>query len=234
MSNLAIYTTNCPACRAKQRVNPQAFKLAAGKVNCERCGCMFDAKKHRQQVSPSLKSTPKKETLSKAAKKNTSSGPTFRVFLKNLFWFILCCISLMAAAYQLIVYKQQDWVNIAFLNPVYQKLASIDQIELKASDHFRQLSLVIEPAQEYSNVTIVAFSFQNISTQEQALPKVQLTFSDLKGNRVSQRVFESLDYLPQNSSLINSVAPAGIISAKIEILQPALRGVNYQLQLLTP
>ena len=242
MSNLAIYTTNCPSCHAKQKVNPQAFKLAAGKVNCGRCGCMFDAKKHRQQPTPLPNTSLKPTAKPKAAAPQTPRSPDKDSFLKNAvmpalskaFWFSLCCISLTAAAYQLLIYKQHAWVNLPYLQPIYQKLASVDQVALVASDHFRQLSLVIEPAKKYSNVTLVAFNFQNISPQVQALPKVQLTFSDLKGNKVSQRVFEPAQYLNANSNLIHNVEPAAIVSAKIEILQPALRGVNYQLQLLTP
>ncbi len=244
MSNLAVYTTSCPSCLTKQKVNSQAFKLAAGKVNCARCGCMFDAQKHRQPPLPVQKNLSKPTAQRKAShtaphatsplKKDSFFKNSFLPFLSKAFWFSLCCISLSAATYQLIIYKQQEWVNLPYLNPIYQKLASINQVALLASDHFRQLSLVIEPAKEFSNATLIAFSFQNISPQEQVLPKVQLIFSDLKGNKVSQRVFEASEYLSADSRLIHNVEPAAIVSAKIEILQPALRGVNYQLQLLTP
>ncbi len=244
MSNLAIYITSCPSCNVKQKINPKAFKLAAGKVNCEKCGCMFDADKHRQRTAPQLspKTAAAKSNKPSAfdlglagndkQRKNIAANKRFS--FSKVLWSLLCLISLCSAALQLLVYNQQQWINIPFLNPVYQQLITFGDVKPKSSDYFRQLSIVIEPAEKYTNVTRVSFSFENISIQAQPLPKAQLTFSDLKGKQVSQRIFDSRDYLVSQNSDMMTVASGKAVAAEIEILQPAMRGLNYQLQLLTP
>lgn len=240
MPSHSIYITRCPSCLSKQQVNTAAFTLAAGKVSCVKCRCIFDAQKHRQAVKPphhptALPATIDKELFKRLAPSTEQTEPpankTFS-HLKDVVLIILCTLLLLMAVLQVIASNQQRWANVSWLQPVYHNIAQWWPHSPKSPAHFRQISLSILPAELYSNVMHVSFQFENISDSEQALPKVKLTFSNLQGNPVSQSIFDPQHYLNDQSLLDERVAPQVIVSAKLEILKPSKQGLNYQLQLI--
>ncbi|MEH6445815.1 MAG: zinc-ribbon and DUF3426 domain-containing protein [Oceanospirillaceae bacterium] len=242
----ALYSTHCPSCHSGQLVNPRKFTLAAGKVRCSKCGCMFDAHKHRQ-TAPLIPSTANNRlTLSMKQRKNlqlptqtavreATSNNTFLNKLVDSVGVLLILLAILLSIWQLAYFNRDNWIKLTWLQPLYTHVinplkpsSTINQ----AAENFTQLSLVIQPAVAIKNALSINFSFQNTSKKTQNLPSVVLIFSDLNGKLVAQRVFNPVQYLNTDDKQLSQLASQEIVNGQLSILQTAQRGLNYQVLLI--
>jgi hypothetical protein len=233
------YKTKCPSCQRYQIARPNAFKLAAGKLLCTQCGCLFDAKKHKVQEillkrtidKSSTDSSPIDKSLSQKESKKPS---TTRLSLKKLTAMLLVILFLIVAMFQLSYFNRDEWASIVWLKPIYERLDFLSDLEVSEANHYRQISLSITPDLVYKNALAIRFSFTNPTELSHPLPQVQLIFTDLQGRLVSQRVFSAGEYLIHLQEITQRITPAQIIDGQLSILQSAKRGLNYQIKLLNP
>ncbi|MFT5706427.1 MAG: putative Zn finger-like uncharacterized protein [Oceanospirillaceae bacterium] len=237
----APYSTHCPSCHSGQLVNPSKFTLAAGKVRCSKCGCMFDAHKHRKTTRLAPSADNNRLTLSMKQRKDLqqSTQPTARevtsngTFLNKLIGGV-CVLLLLLSILQLAYFNRDNWINIAWLQPLYTQVINPlrpSSTTNEAAENFTQLSLVIQPAVAIKNALSINFSFQNTSKKTQKLPSVVLIFSDLRGKLVTQRVFNPLQYLNTGDKHVTQLPSQGVVNGELSILQTAQRGLNYQVLL---
>ncbi|OUS39275.1 hypothetical protein A9R01_01980 ['Osedax' symbiont bacterium Rs2_46_30_T18] len=243
MASSAQYITKCPSCFKYWRVTPGQFTLAAGKIRCKQCGCMFDAKRNQLQdeeqetknsteSSPKLKFSPS-QRIAAATHYHGSERP-HRPSKTSRSMLVLCISLLITASLQLLYFNSNSWSKIPWLQPIYLKAAQLLHPDRPIIESLEQLSLSIEPDSQYKNLLAINFSFTNKATFEQHLPDVKLIFSDLQGRLVAQREFSAQQYLSHQSPVPSKIEPAQIITGQLSILQTASRGLNYKLQLISP
>ncbi|EPJ48412.1 MAG: hypothetical protein OFPII_06190 [Osedax symbiont Rs1] len=118
----AAYTTACPACQQLQLVNPKNFTLAAGKLWCVRCRCMFDAKKHRLTKSSTLENTDSINANKVAATKSTTLKPVAKKRRLNYLYTVLIVFSILLTVLQLAYFNRDQWSQINWMKPAYNQV----------------------------------------------------------------------------------------------------------------
>ena len=242
MAASAQYLTQCPSCYKYWRVNPGQFTLAAGKIRCKQCGCMFDAKKNQlheaqetknsTELAPKLKLNPGQRIAAANRYHGTELSP---MRSKSRLGMIAICVSLITVAgLQLLFFNSNSWSKIAWLQPAYLQVALWLHPDRPIIESLPQLSLSIKPDSQYKNLLAINFSFTNNARFEQHLPDVKLIFSDLQGRLVAQREFSAQQYLSHQSPQPSNIQPAQVINGQLSILQTAKRGLNYKLELISP
>ncbi len=116
------YTTVCPACQQLQLVNPKKFTLAAGKLWCVRCRCMFDAKKHRLSKNPTLGNTNSINSDNSAAVKTAALKPGAKKRRLNYLYAVLIMFSLLLTVLQLAFFNRDQWSQINWMKPAYSQV----------------------------------------------------------------------------------------------------------------
>ena len=242
MASSAQYITKCPSCHKYWRVNPGQFTLAAGKIRCKQCGCMFDAKRNQLQEQAKVQESPEPAVKLKlssdqriAAANRYHGTETIKLGTKsNTGMRIICTALIIVAGLQLLYFNSHSWSKVPWLQPAYLKVAQLLHPDRPIIESLGQLSLSIEPDDQFKNLLAINFSFTNNASFPQQLPDVKLTFSDLQGRLVARREFNAQQYLSHQQSPPGDIQPAQIINGQLSILQTARRGLNYKLELISP
>ncbi len=80
----------------------------------------------------------------------------------------------------------------------------------------------------------VDFIFRNSAAFEQALPLVELNFTDLNRRLIANRLFRPEEYLDQELTQFSSMPPNSSVQVRLEITDPGPSAINYSLALRAP
>lgn len=148
--------------------------------------------------------------------------------------------SLAIALALLILLAQVVWFNPALVHQ-HTMLAPLQrfisqQLNLppparRATGEIINERLVIQPHEEYADALRVSLRLINQADFAQAFPALHLSFSDLAGKPVAQRLFQPEDYLDTSLFAEQLMPVQQPVQIQLDILNPGARAVNYQLEL---
>ncbi len=156
---------------------------------------------------------------------------------KNAFlWFCILCIA------SLVLLTQYAWFNRAELywneqyQPIYNILCSHTDCQINHRSDLEQITnqqLIVKPHKRFEDAITAHIILLNSASFEQPYPALSLSFSDLKGRPIANRIFQPGTYL----NTINKVELMPInqpVQLSLEFMSPGSRAVSYTLELLAP
>ncbi|BBB27330.1 DUF3426 domain-containing protein [Amphritea japonica] len=143
----------------------------------------------------------------------------------------------------LLLASQFMWFNRQQLS-VYPELASIYTLACKhlpchlktplALELIKTQQLVVHPQKDYQGALSVTLLLENKAAFNQPFPAIQLSFSDRRGQLISQRIIQPTEYL-KNSKTVPIDMPARTpVKVSFDILDPGRRALSYEAILTIP
>lgn len=150
-------------------------------------------------------------------------------------WSLLSLLTLLAFMAQFLWFERISLRQQPMLAPLYSQLCQKVPCNMPLQREISSIStqqLIVQQHPEYQGALNVSVLLENFAGFEQPYPAIELSFSDRKGELISQRRFQPEDYL--NSSLIDPLKmPVNqSVQVRLEILDPGRRAVSYQAELL--
>ncbi|MBS98417.1 MAG: hypothetical protein CMI01_07035 [Oceanospirillaceae bacterium] len=148
-------------------------------------------------------------------------------------WMLACLLALMALGGQYLWFERATLALRPELQPIYvlacERLPC--QLNHTAVDAIETQQMVVRPHPAYADALTVDIRLLNDAAFSQPFPALELTFTDVKGQRVAQRLFRPFQYLTAES-YPDRLMPAGTpIELQLEITDPGAQAVSYTLDL---
>lgn len=155
-----------------------------------------------------------------AGQKSRSAWWTFSAFL------LLSTLGLQA------IYLQWDELgqNDA-LRPWLERLCSTLPCTLESRVDLRAIrteNLLVHSHPEIANALRVTLILRNDSPFEQALPLLNLRFTDADSAAVAERQFLPSDYLPSELQHLDRLPAGTPVQVSLDIIDPGIRAINYE------
>lgn len=156
---------------------------------------------------------------------------------KRLFWGSL---NLLVAA---LLVLQIGWFNIDTFSrqepyrSYYQALCPTLGCEVPPSHDMnliKSYNLVVRSHPDAQNALAIDSILLNTATFSQPFPKLTLAFTDIDNNPVAHRIFEPSEYLAGELAGVTEMPSQRPIHIALEILDPGVEAVNYQLAIVNP
>ncbi|WP_432474833.1 DUF3426 domain-containing protein [Amphritea sp. HPY] len=150
-------------------------------------------------------------------------------------WSLLSLLTLLALMAQFLWFERISLRQQPMLTPFYSQLCQRAPCNMPLQREISSIStqqLIVQQHPEYQGALNISVLLENAAGFEQPYPAIKLSFSDRKGELISQRKFQPDDYL--SSSVIDPLKmPVNqSVQVRLEILDPGRRAVSYQAELL--
>ena len=150
-------------------------------------------------------------------------------------WFTALTLALVVLLGQYLWFNRSELYSHPNLAVIYSHSCLYINCDLpQRSDvsRIKNQHLRIHKHPQIENAVIIDLALLNFADFHQPYPALALTFSDLKGRPVAQRVLQPADYLNSSLASENSMPINQLVQVTIEMMSPGPRGVNYSLELL--
>ncbi len=152
-------------------------------------------------------------------------------------WTICTLLALLLLASQLMWFNRQQLSTYPELTSIYTTACKHLPCHLEAAlvlEMIETQQLVVHPQKDYQGVLSVTLLLENKATFSQPFPAIQLSFSDRRGQLISQRAFQPTEYL-KNTQIAPVNMPAKTpIEVSFDILDPGRRALSYEVILIIP
>lgn len=150
-------------------------------------------------------------------------------------WSLLSLLTLLLLMAQFLWFERVSLRPQPVLAPFYTQLCQKVPCNMPLLTDISSIStqqLIVQQHPKYQGALNVIVLLENLADFEQPYPIIELSFSDRKGQLISQRRFQPKDYL--NGSVTDPLKMPVNHSVQIhlEILDPGRRAVSYQAELL--
>jgi len=99
------------------------------------------------------------------------------------------------------------------------------RVDLRA---IRTENLLVHSHPEIANALRVTLILRNDSPFDQALPLLNLRFTDAGNSAVAERQFSPADYLPGDLQHLDSLPAGTPVQVSLDIIDPGIRAINYE------
>lgn len=212
--------TQCPECQTIQPLTLAQLREGRGMLRCSHCSAMFDA---LARLSETKEINPSDQLSSRNLPWDKANLPG------NNFWRTGLVISLLVLIGQIVYFEGYAFTQNPAVRPGLIKLCQQIKCELpvyKNLDEFSILHGSFTPLPDQNYVFRVVMS--NQAAFPQPYPNIKLTLFDYSGNVFAQRIFQPLDYLPEDAvkSLMTADATTEI-SLKIAAPKTKVGGSSF-------
>lgn len=201
---------------------------------------VISASKNQHDVQLDIKTAPEASsaapTLTIQREAVVLASPQQNKEQNALLWFCILCFASFA------LFTQYAWFNRAELywneqyNPIYNILCEHVDCQINQRNDLEQITnqqLVVKPHKLLEDAITAHIILLNSANFEQPYPALRLSFSDLKGRPIANRVFQPDTYLNTTKSV--ELMPINQpVQLSLEIMSPGSRAVSYTLELLAP
>ena len=152
-------------------------------------------------------------------------------------WTICTLLAFLLLASQFMWFNRQQLSTYPELTSIYTTACKHLPCHLKTAlvlEMIETQQLVVHPQKNYQGVLSVTLLLENKATFSQPFPAIQLSFSDRRGQLISQRAFQPTEYL-KNTQIAPVNMPAKTpIKVSFDILDPGRRALSYEAILKIP
>lgn len=252
--------TQCPFCQTTFQVDALLLAETEGEIRCNSCQELFNAWQYSASVETPRAKTISEQTRERLSKqKNLPRASSYHYdnrplsatlpdlqmeppakslasstasLILNLVGIILAASALLG---QYLWFERAQLAWEAPLQPFYQKLCTLADCQVTITsrpDLLSTDSLEVTPNPKYQNLLNLSLSISNTAEFAQALPDIELRFTDLKARTIALRRFSAAEYQAPNAA---KVVPANSATTfNWTVLKPGIRAVSYQIKLLPP
>lgn len=150
-------------------------------------------------------------------------------------WSLLSLLTLLLLMAQYAWFERASLRQQPMLTPFYSQLCQKAPCNMPIQSAISLIytnQLIVQQHPEYQGALNVSILLENLAEFEQPYPAIQLSFSDRKGQLISQRSFQPNEYLidPAIAPLIMPINRS--VQIRMDILDPGRRAISYQAELL--
>jgi len=150
-------------------------------------------------------------------------------------WSLLSLLTLSLLMAQYAWFERASLRQQPMLSPLYNQLCQNVPCNIPVQSTISLIytnQLIVQQHPEYQGALYVIVLLENLAEFEQPYPAIQLSFSDRKGQLISQRSFQPNEYLidPTIAPLVMPVNRS--VKIRMDILNPGRRAVSYQAELM--
>lgn len=238
-------TTTCPQCKTQFYVSEGQLKVAKGRVRCGTCLNVFSVSPEKESHSPlpataidippgsgnKLTSGLAAEPLQLKSENSQASPP----LLQRVFFAISVSLLIALLFSQTMLFMKDEWLQDDGLrqlyNPIYTVLG-LPLPERQSIDLIETGQLIVQPHETYQDAIRISILMENTADFRQPFPALLLSFEDIKGRMVSQRVLSPSDYI-DTEVFPNSIMPSQQpVQIQLDFMDPGRRASGYQIRLL--
>lgn len=153
---------------------------------------------------------------------------------RTAYLITLLCL-LAALVLQTLWFNREHWVQKDTLRPLYPYLYQITNQPMPPRQNFSQIKnhkLVLQPHKKYYNGIRASLLLENQADFTQPFPRLHLTFHDLTGILVAQRILTPADYIDAQRFPSFQMPSQQPVELHIDFINPGPAATSYQLTLL--
>jgi predicted Zn finger-like uncharacterized protein len=250
--------TRCPACHTVHPINAELLARASGKFRCGKCHkvnnaleALFDQWPDASQQGAPAGELPELGIAislhaageiaanpdaavpdGDAAGSTTGSRPPRSAWLRIL-WIAAALVLTVVVSFKLAMFFQLPLLQ----NPVLQRVLislGIQQAAVPApgsnTENIELLARTMKPHPSRPGVLLLTASIVNHAEGRQLYPEVDVTLVDIRGQRLSRKLFKPADYLSSSAELRSGMAPGAHLTFTLEIEDPGNAATGFEIQ----
>ena len=149
----------------------------------------------------------------------------------NALWAVGSLTFMLMFLIQTVYFKHNDLAHISTIRPWIETFCGYLSCSLNLPSDVKQLELVSQDIRSHPKVKsalLVTTTIINNARFAQAYPGLQITFTDLNGQRVAMRRFAPNEYLPPDVVQADGMPPNTPIQVELELMDPGSNAVNFE------
>lgn len=152
-------------------------------------------------------------------------------------WWSFFAVVLLSTLGSQAIYSQWDELGQNdTLRPWLERLCNVFPCSLAQRVDLQSIrtdNLLVHSHPEFANALRVTLILRNDSAFEQALPLLNLRFTDADSIAVAQRQFSPSHYLPSELQNLQGLPPHTPVQIALDIIDPGIRAINYEVSFTT-
>ncbi len=146
-------------------------------------------------------------------------------------WSVGSILLMVVFLVQTVYFKHNDLAKAPQLRPWVETFCGLMSCEMSLPSDVSQLELVSQDIRSHPKVKsalLVTTTIINNAHFVQSYPGLQITFSDLNGQRVAMRRFAPNEYLSKDIEQESGMPPNTPIQVELEMMDPGSNAVNFE------
>jgi hypothetical protein len=146
-------------------------------------------------------------------------------------WSVGSILLMMVFLVQTVYFKHNDLAKVQQLRPWVETFCGFMSCEMSLPSDVGQLELVSQDIRSHpkeKSALLVTTTIINNAHFVQSYPGLQITFSDLNGQRVAMRRFAPNEYLSKDIEQDTGMPPNTPIQVELEMMDPGSNAVNFE------
>jgi Protein of unknown function (DUF3426) len=237
----------CPRCRTLNEFDRSSLISDTNHTQCRSCSTIIDIPYVMSTISPMIiphtTAIPPSDNLPPQTSRQYtySEIPELRensqlhAYTSSSFgWWITAILGLLIIfILQSTYFMRDDLARHDILRPVLEKFCGLAACKIPLRKDISKIIIVnreIHNATNTKNILQVNITLKNIASYIQPFPKMQLSFSDINGNRIAYRRFTPEEYLLKKTDVSEGMAPQIPVIANLKILDPGEHAIAFQFE----
>jgi len=237
----------CPNCRTINEIEYTA-DVSNGKINCDHCEAIIripplldiisSTTMHQTTTIPAPSNEPSDDTLladTEIMKLNDDYQLPSGSRYPSAWWIFAILALLVVFVLQYSYFMRNELAQHSVLRPWLERLCILSACEIPMRKDINKIIILnreIRGDTDNKNILHVNVTLKNIATYIQPYPKIQLTFSDINGNKIAYRQFTPDEYLSKQLVKASGMQPQVPVLANLQILDPGRNAVTFEFEFL--
>lgn len=208
-------TANANAAANSNRIDPSQFMeqitLQEGPINPD--------------LIPTLPAILQEQFQQDAAEQHVSKA--------SVAWGVGSFLLMLVFLFQTVYFKHDQLAQVSQLRPWVEKFCEQMHCTVALQFNAKYLELLgqdIRTHPKAKDALMVSTTIINNASHTQAYPGLQITFSDLNGQKVAMRRFLPQEYLPKKTNIKKGMPSDTPIQVEIELMDPGSKAVNFEFE----
>ncbi len=226
----------CPYCQTLFRVTAAHLNISQGYVRCGHCEHIFNSTTHlindatiTTKRRPNQKATDKELEVDAAADKDVPELLREDIYTPAkyisrlssiLLWGLMALLLMALLSSQYFWFAKRDWVlQHPQVRPWLESLCYNLLCALPATRNLKAFQInerLVQVHPEIENAVQIQANFVNQANFIQPYPQILITFEDVDGQPVRQRLFSATEYLGKDHT--GMIAANGVVHFKLELV----------------
>jgi Protein of unknown function (DUF3426) len=235
----------CPNCRTINEVENHA-DVGNDMVNCNHCEAIIHTPQLLDDTSsismrppttiPAPKGAPPEDRLladTEIMNFNDNYQLPGGSGYPSAWWIIAILALLLIFVLQYSYFMRNELAQHTVLRPWLERLCILAACDIPMQKDINKIIILnreIHGDTDNKNILQVNITLKNIATYIQPFPKIQLTFSDINGNKIAYRQFSPDEYLSKQLVKTRGMQPQVPVLANLQILDPGRKAVTFEFE----
>lgn len=151
----------------------------------------------------------------------------------SVVWGVASFLLMLVFLFQTVYFKHDQLAQVSQFRPWIERFCRHMNCSVALQFNAKKLELLGQDIRTHPKVKgalMVSTTIINNAPHTQAYPGLQITFSDLNGQKVAMRRFLPNEYLPKKSKIEKGMPSETPIQVEIELMDPGSKAVNFEFE----